>query len=116
MHTRRHLLIRAATLAVLLHVTPWVLRAQESAAGAARDQVPAVRIDSTLDLQTVIARALAVSPAVASGEAGVRTARSESRVASGAYLPSLTATSNALRSDVSTAGGPGGNGATSYSA
>ena len=103
-------------LAALLHVTPWALFAQESAAGAVRDLMPAVRIDSALDLQTVIARALAVSPAVASGEAGVRIARSEGRVAGGAYLPSLTATSNALRSDMSTGTGVAGNGATSYSA
>ncbi len=97
-------------------MAPRELRAQESTGGATRDAVPPVRIDSILDLATVIARALAVSPAVATGEAGVRAARSEGRVASGAYLPSLTATSNALRSDMSSATGLGGNGATSYSA
>ena len=75
-----------------------------------------VRIDSTLDLVVVIARAISVSPAVALGEAALRTAHSETRVANGAYLPSLTATSNALRSDVSTASGLGGGGVTSYSA
>jgi outer membrane protein len=116
MHMRRHHIVQAATLAVLLQLGPRDLFAQESAAGTSRYAAPAVRIDSTLDLQTVIARALAVSPAVAGGEAGVRTARSEGRVASGAYLPSLTATSSAFRSDVSTTPGIAGNGATSYSA
>lgn len=116
MHTRRHPLFRTATLAGLLQLTAWNLFAQELSAGASRELTLAVRIDSTLDLPTVITRALVVSPAVASGEAGIRTARSEGRVASGAYLPSLTATSNALRSDMSTATGVGGNGATSYSA
>ena len=91
------------------------LRAQETSA-AARDLPPVVRIDSTLDLVVVIARAISVSPAVALGEAALRTAHSETRVANGAYLPSLTATSNALRSDVSTASGLGGGGVTSYSA
>jgi outer membrane protein len=116
MHMRRHHIVQAATLAVLLQLGPRDLFAQESADGTSRYAAPAVRIDSTLDLQTVIARALAVSPAVAGGESGVRTARSEGRVASGAYLPSLTATSNAFRSDVSTTPGIAGNGATSYSA
>ncbi len=116
MHTKRHLLFRAAALAALLYMAPWNLLAQESSAAAPRDLMPAVRIDSTLDLATVISRAIAVSPAVALGEAGVRTARSEGRVASGAYLPSLTATSNALRSDMSSTSGIGSNGATSYSA
>lgn len=115
MHTRRHLICQAAAVAVLLHVAPKDLRAQESPAAVSRDTPPAVRIDSVLDLPTVIARALAVSPAVAVGEAGVRTARSEGRVVSGAYLPSLTATSNALRSDIATSGVAGSN-ATSYSA
>ena len=116
MHTRRHPFFLTATLAGLLQLTAWNLFAQELSAGASRELTLAVRIDSTLDLPTVITRALVVSPAVASGEAGIRTARSEGRVASGAYLPSLTATSNALRSDMSTATGVGGNGATSYSA
>ncbi|MDB4906067.1 MAG: outer rane efflux protein [Gemmatimonadetes bacterium] len=116
MHTNRHLFFRAAALAALLYMTPWNLLAQESSAGASRGMMPTVRIDSTLDLPTVIARAIAVSPAVAGGQAGVRTARSEGRVANGAYLPSLTATSNALRSDVATTPTLAGNGATSYSA
>ena len=103
-------------MAALFHMAPRDLLAQEGASGTSRDLAPAVRIDSTLDLPTVIARALAVSPAVSSSEAGVRTARSEGRVAAGAYLPSLTATSNALRSDMSTGTGVGGTGATSYSA
>lgn len=116
MHMSRQFFLRAATVAALLYMAPWGLFAQESSTAASRDRAPVVRIDSALDLQTIIARALAVSPAVASGQAGVRTARSEGRVASGAYLPSLTVTSNALRSDMSTSAGVGGNGATSYSA
>jgi outer membrane protein len=113
---KRHSFLRAAAVAALLHTTPGDLFAQESATGMSREMTPVVRIDSMLDLQAIIARAIAVSPAVAGGEAGVRMARSEGRVASGAYLPSLTATSSALRSDMSTAAGVGGNGATSYSA
>jgi len=73
-------------------------------------------VDSTVDLPTAVSRALAASPGVATGEAGVRIALSAGRVANGAYLPTLTATSNALRSDMSTTSSLGTSGATSYSA
>ena len=116
MPTRRQLIGQAAAIAVLLHVTTRDVFAQAAASAGWRDSTTLVRIDSTLDLPTVVARAIAVSPVVASGEAGVRTARSEERVAGGAYLPSLTATSNALRSDVSTTPGISSSNATSYSA
>lgn len=76
----------------------------------------AVRVDSTVDLPTAVSRALAASPAVASGDAGVRTALSAGRVANGAYLPTLTATSTAVRSDMSTTSALASSGATSYSA
>ena len=115
MLTRRHLLFAVAGGTAMRFAAPRELLAQESSVAAPRDLLPAVRIDSALDLATVISRAIAVSPAVARGEAGVRTARSEGRVAGGAYLPSLNATSSALRSDVSTTAA-GNNGATSYSA
>jgi outer membrane protein TolC len=67
---------------------------------AAADTSVAVRLDSLLDLPTVIARAIAANPMVAQGEENVRTARSEGRVATGAYLPSLSLVSSALRSDI----------------
>lgn len=88
----------------------------QGAVKPASDPVLAVRIDSVLDLETIITRTLAVSPIVASSEAGVRTARSEGRVANGAFIPSLTASSSALRSDVLSAPTPGISGANSYSA
>ena len=116
MLTTRYPLFLAAMGTALLVVPSRALPAQGRFGNATRDMPLAVRIDSTLDLPTVIARALAVSPAVALGEAGIRTARSEGRVASAAYLPSLTATSNAFRSDVSPASAIGSTGATSYSA
>jgi outer membrane protein TolC len=50
-----------------------------------------------LTLDEVIQRALAVSPIVASGTGGVRIARADKRMASGAYLPTVTATSAATR-------------------
>lgn len=67
--------------------------------------VPAVRVDTLLDLDEVVRRAQAVSPAVTQGAQGVRTARSEGRVARGAYLPTLTASSSALQSNVYAAPG-----------
>ncbi|MDB4912545.1 MAG: outer rane efflux protein [Gemmatimonadetes bacterium] len=101
-------------LGIILIAAP--IAAQTSAAKPAGDAAFAVRIDSVLDLATVIARTLAVSPGVASGEAGLRNARSESRVAEGAFIPSLTASSSALRSDVLSTALPGTSGANSYSA
>jgi outer membrane protein TolC len=111
--------LRAVSLAALI-VFPSVLSfatldAQTPIPQSAPDTLLAVRIDSVLDLATVIARTLAVSPVVASGEAGVRTARSEGRVAAGAYIPTLTATSSALRSDILSPVVPGVSGANSYS-
>jgi outer membrane protein len=60
----------------------------------------AVRIDTVLDLPSVIERARAASPVIAQAEEGLRVARSQMRVATGAYLPSLSANSAALRSNV----------------
>jgi outer membrane protein TolC len=62
----------------------------------------AVHIDTLLDLQTVVQRALNVNPAVAQGEEAIRTARSAERVSLGAYVPSLSANSSVLRSNVTT--------------
>ncbi len=59
-----------------------------------------LRVDTLLDLPDVIARALTVSPAVTLSEENIVTARSSNRVASGAYLPSLTANASTLRSDI----------------
>jgi outer membrane protein len=76
-----------------------------------------VRLDSLLDLPTVIARSLATNPAAVQGAAGIRVAQSERRVARGELLPNLTANSSVLRSDVSSSGlGVGTRGASSYSA
>jgi outer membrane protein TolC len=74
--------------------------------------------DTLLDLETVVARALAVSPFVVAGDEQVRVARSEKRVATGAYLPSLAATSTALQSNVITPSPtlPGPANAAAYSA
>jgi outer membrane protein TolC len=56
-----------------------------------------------LTLAQVVERALTVSPTVASGSGGVRIARADKRMAMGAYIPALTATSEALRTDVQSA-------------
>jgi outer membrane protein TolC len=56
-----------------------------------------------LTLAEVVARALTVSPIVASGTGGVQIARADKRMATGAYIPSLAATSEALRTDVQSA-------------
>ncbi|MBW8771325.1 MAG: TolC family protein, partial [Gemmatimonadetes bacterium] len=109
--TRGRPLVTAAALLCAIH-------------GASAQQVPAapttaapvtvrglaVRIDSLLDLQSVIDRARAASPVIAQAEEGLRVARSEMRVATGAYLPSVSANSAALRSNVlsSTGGGVAG--------
>jgi outer membrane protein len=80
------------------------------------DSTRAVRVDTLLDLPTVLARALAVNPAVTLAEENVRTARSEGRVANGAYLPTLGVVSNAQRSNImSVAGAPVAPSATAYS-
>jgi outer membrane protein TolC len=72
-----------------------------SARGAYIDSLRAPRVDSLLDLETVVRRALSVSPLVASAREGVRTAESEARVAFGEYTPTLVANSAALTSDQS---------------
>ncbi|MDB4874321.1 MAG: outer rane efflux protein [Gemmatimonadetes bacterium] len=54
-----------------------------------------------MTLREVIAGALAVNPVVAAGEGSVRTAWSTQRVAYGAYLPTITATSSATRTGAS---------------
>ncbi len=69
------------------------------------DTTPSVRLDSLLDLETVIRRAQAVSPAVIQGQQGVRTAESERRVARAAVLPTITANSSVLETNVLTAPG-----------
>ena len=83
------------------------MSAQQSQPSAPADSAPRIRIDTLLDLPTVIARALAASPTAAQAEEAVRTARSEGLVATGAYLPSLSMTSSAVRSDIMS-GAPAG--------
>ena len=56
-----------------------------------------------LTLAEVVERALTVSPIVASGTGGVQIARADKRMATGAYIPAVTATSEALRTDVQSA-------------
>jgi len=109
---------RAATVALGALVPSGVGRAQQPVVVGTLDSVTTPRLDTLLDLPTVISRALAASPQAALGEAGVRTARSERRVATGAYLPTLGLNSTALRSDImsGSSGVPGGPGAPSASA
>ena len=83
--------------------------AQSPAQGAPdAGQLPSPRIDSLLELDAVIQRALAVSPAVAGAREGVRVAQSGKRVAFGEYTPSVYATSSALSSDVTSGPSIGG--------
>lgn len=89
--------------------------AQAQAAAALPDGLRA-RVDSVLDLQTVIARALVVSPVVTLSEENIVTARSSNRVASAAYLPSLTANASTLRSDIINQTAPGASSGSAYSA
>ena len=70
----------AGVLTVLSLVAPAAASAQ-----AAPDS--AIHVDSLLDLPTVIRRALDVSPVMAASEGTIRTAQSEQRVATGAYVP-----------------------------
>jgi outer membrane protein TolC len=86
-----------ATLASLAMMVTSARPARAQA--AAPDSAALVRIDTLLGLDEVVARALAVSPVMAQGEGGVRAARSGERVATGAYLPSISATSSLLRSN-----------------
>jgi outer membrane protein TolC len=91
------------TVVVLLAL---VLPAQRSRAQglpvAGLDSTLVVRIDTLIDLPSAIARALDVSPLIAASEGSVRAAQSEQRVATGAYVPSLSATSSLVRSNVTT--------------
>jgi outer membrane protein TolC len=106
----------ALAVAGLVHGSTSSLNAQAAPARQVIDSVPMVRIDSMLDLPTVVERTLAASPSVRQAGAGLTNARSGERVAGGAYLPSLSVTSSALRSDVvSTTPAPGSPG-NSYSA
>lgn len=118
---RTRLVWRAAIIAVGALVPNAVSHAQQPTVAGALDSATTLKVDTLLDLPTVISRALAVSPQTALGEAGVRTAQSEGRVAMGAYLPTLSLNSTALRSDImsgspSVAGGPGLPSASAYSA
>jgi outer membrane protein len=90
---------------------------QQSLPTSAADTAIAVRIDTLLPLASVVMRALAASPSATSGVQAIRTARSELRVANGAYIPSLSLNSSAVRSDIVSSPLAGG-GATgsSYSA
>ena len=71
-----------------------------------------------LTLNLVVNRALNVNPIVAAGTGGVQIARADKRMAAGAYIPTLTANSAALRTDVksasSTTGGGGFTGSQTY--
>jgi outer membrane protein TolC len=88
--------------------------AQAAPFQARSDTISAIRIDSLLDLPTVIRRALDASPLMAASEGSLRTAQSEQRVATGAYVPSLSANSSVLQSNITTV--PIGATPTSYSA
>lgn len=111
---------RASLLLVALLIpSAHRLGAQLPAGTTARDTIPlaGVRIDTLLDLPTVIARSLAANPAAVQGAAGIRTARSETRVAAGELLPSLSVNSSVLRSDIGgTSSALGAGGASSYAA
>jgi outer membrane protein len=77
--------------------------------GAANyDVLPAIHLDSLLDLETIVQRAIAVSPAVSSAREGVRNAQSERRVAFGEYTPTVLASSSALSSDATSSPVTGG--------
>ena len=106
------------TISVGVHDWPYVaavaLLIVCGARGASAQQVPstpaaaapvtvrglAVRIDTLLDLPSVVDRARVASPVIAQAEEGLRVARSQLRVATGAYLPTISANSAALRSNV----------------
>ncbi len=109
----------ALAVGILLR-TPSLMAAQLAPSPRAiPDTLPVatVRIDTLLGLETVIARALATNPATVQGEADLRTTRSAIRVAQGEFLPTLTANSSVVRSDISTPNtGVGSAGASSYSA
>jgi outer membrane protein len=92
------------TVAILAGFVVSAVRAdgQVVPGAARRDTSLAVQIDSVLDLPSVVRRALDVSPAVVASDVSIRTAESERRVATGAYVPTLSANSSLLRSNVTT--------------
>jgi outer membrane protein len=102
--TTYHSAARRLRSALLIVTACATVPAFAAAQGTAPDSGYAFHPDTLLDLETVIARTLAANPVVTIGEENVRTARSEGRVAAGAYLPSLALTSTALRSNVVTPG------------
>jgi outer membrane protein TolC len=104
-------------LALAASASGWQIATAQAVLPVVRvDTTAPVRIDALLGLTSVIARALAVNPAVTVGEENVRTARSEGRVANGAFLPTLGVTSSAQRSNIMTAAGtPGTPSGTAYS-
>jgi len=91
--------LTVALLTFLCAPTP-PAEAQAARAGQQGDTTLSVQIDSLLDLQTVVRRALEVSPVVAAGIEAIRGAQSEGRVTAAAYVPSLAATSSIVRSNV----------------
>ena len=64
-------------------------------------QTDTAALGPRLSLQTVVARTLAYSPAIASAHGAVRDASAARRVALGAYLPSLSLSSSAAWNDPS---------------
>ena len=109
-------LVRSAgVLTVLSFISPAAAVSAQSAPSQLKaDTISAIHVDSLLDLPTVIRRALEVSPLMAASEGSIRTAQSEQRVATGAYVPSLSANSAVMQSNVTTV--PIGSTPTSYSA
>jgi len=100
----------------LLYGQTSTLSAQAAPARPLTDSTLVVRIDSVLDLPTVIERTLAASPSVRQAEAGLSNARSGERVTNAAYLPSLAITSSALRSNAVSTPTIGTNAGNSYAA
>jgi outer membrane protein TolC len=96
-----------AALLAMATAIPFQLRAQTAAtstqvpASRGTGAMPAVRIDSLLDLEVVIQRALAMSPTTAQSQAAVSNAESERRIAFGEYLPTLTGNAGWLNSNIS---------------
>src|SRR5690242_3195083 len=76
---------------------------QAAPASPKSDSTPVIHVDSLLDLPTIVRRALDVSPIMAASEGSIREAQSEQRVAAGAYVPSLSANSSVLQSNITTA-------------
>jgi outer membrane protein TolC len=112
-------LVRGAGVLTVLSLlapaaTAQLLSAQAAPPPTKTDTAPAIHVDSLLDLGTVIRRALDASPLIAASEGSIRTAQSEQRVATGAYVPSLSANSSVLQSNITTV--PIGTPPASYSA